>query len=135
MTVGDDDKKDKEKKDKEFTKDFIPLDGGDKADCTDAGSSCKVKATSASTDIASELAALETFIAADKAYAYFETASWKTLFEGIDYIPGLLQDIRAGKVLLYKLESSNTTGNTYVLSAATERAAISSENTILAWQY
>jgi hypothetical protein len=131
--VADDDKK--KKKDAEFTKDFIPLDGGDKADCTDAGSSCKVKSTGVSPEIANELAILETFMQTGNVHLYFQTPSWETLFEGVNYIPGLLQNIQSGSVRLYKLESVNTDGNTYVLSSATTQQSVSSQNTILAWQY
>lgn len=108
-------------------------------DCTEDGSSCKVKRVVQNDPEVQEIALLQQIIAQNgNGNAYFSTPNWSILFDDDDP-QTLLARIAANQVFLYQMTSSSnsvgTYGYSYVLSTAPNIQSVNMSNTEGVWQY
>jgi hypothetical protein len=108
-------------------------------DCSEAGSSCRVKLVVQNDPEVQEIAQLQQIIAQNgNGNAYFSTQNWSVLFDDDDP-QTLLARIAANQVFLYQMSSVSNNGTTYgysyVLSTATNIQGVNMNNTEGVWQY
>lgn len=119
---------------KKGTRDFIPLDGGRGADCTDKGTSCYVKKAGDMDALTlAELSSLNTFTDNGNVKGYFSTGNWSLLFPDFVGYNDFITDIINGDVNVYR--ASNSSGVTFVFTDATLRSEITPANTYSAWEF
>lgn len=125
----------KKDKKKEFTRLFVPLDGGSKADCSDPGNDCKVTAYAITFDQSEELAKLNKCIDNGDTKNYFRNENWTILFSELVDEVEILNGIEDGTIKLYRAEDLNSVRHYYILSSAADQSRITSDNEILSWLY
>jgi hypothetical protein len=121
-------------REEEFTRSFEPIEGGDKADCSAKGKSCKIKAIMDEQAL-NEMSLLNTLISSGNGNDYFTTPNWEYLFAEINSQQGLLHDILTNVVHIYKFEHVATNNVMYCLSTAQTQTGVTAANTVAGWNF
>lgn len=113
------------------------VEDGNKVKCPEAGTQCSVtKAVAGELTISQQiqLDMVNSLVAQNKGNTYFNSEDWYILFEEVESMEGILEQINNNSIHLYKLNTADTY-QTFCLSSAETAEGASSSNTIYIWKF
>lgn len=113
------------------------VEDGNKVKCPEAGTQCSVsKATAGYVNESQQVQIdlVNSLVAHNKGNDYFNTEDWYMLFEEIESMEGMLEQINNNTVHLYKLSTADAY-QTFCLSTAETPEDANSSNTIYIWKF
>jgi hypothetical protein len=110
------------------------VEDGNKVKCPDSGTQCSVAKGSASAAQQAQLDIANNYIIKNNGNAYFTTEDWYLLFDEVNSMDEMLEQIQNNTIHLVKLNSADTY-ETFGLSTANTSAEANASNTVYVWKF